>query len=120
MSQRPEQIVCIWINGKCKETCGGDSCLYNRSVIIMLLSAVVYNVLFCGKEGRKKCPKNATRMLCKYFVHCRFGSMIEGFGLLGRGLRGKGVLPFLSNPESLFCLLLLLGLLANIGIMESF
>ncbi len=41
-------------NGKCKETCGGDSCLYDQSVIIMLLSAVVYKVLFCGKEGRKQ------------------------------------------------------------------
>lgn len=46
-------------NGKCKETCGGDSCLYDRSVIIMLLSAVVLQCVFLWERGEKKKPKKS-------------------------------------------------------------
>lgn len=106
-------------SGKCKETCGGDSCLYDRSVIIMLLSAVVYNVFFCGKEGRKKSHND---VVCKYFVHCQFGSMIEGFGLLGVGFKGRESCP--SFPTQRVCLFViiigLVGLYRNDGILLIF
>jgi hypothetical protein len=44
-------------NGKCKETCGGDSCLYDRSVIIMFLSAVILQYVFLWERGEKKKPQ---------------------------------------------------------------
>jgi hypothetical protein len=77
-----------------------------------------YNVFFCGKEGRKKSQKKATMMFCKYYVHCQLGSMIEGFGLLGVGFRGKESCP--SFPTQRVCLFAIIIGLGYIGMMESF
>jgi hypothetical protein len=71
---------------------------------------------FVGKRGEKKAHND---VVCKYFVHCQFGSMIEGFGLLGVGFKGRESCPSFPT-QRVFCLLLLLGLLAYIGMMESF
>ncbi len=95
--------------------------MYDQSVIVMLFVCSCLQCADLGERGeKKKSQKKATMMLCKYFVHCQFGSMIEGFGLLGVGVQGKGVLPLPFQPREFVCLLVLLGLLAYIGMMESF
>ncbi len=67
-----------------------------------------------GKRGENK----ATMMLCKKFVHCQFGSMIEDFGLLGLGFRGREPCP--SFPTQRVCLFVIIIRLGYIGMMESF